>query len=244
MQKIVKDNQNLPIKQAENKLKRLFNTDEKQNPQFDVFRFLSVGDAYFEEGCEAAVKLVLLNQRESEDLIDMEKTPQIVEVIDKDCDSEFTIVLDKEKYDKVSQNEISQKYQIASFPKEMSSFDSLFRCINEHTKKLVDSEISYWGDYIRECDKTGAEYYIENLKAIKDVVESCSEGKECVLRLGQGIGWRFITGAWAENLETFEDFIPKIRRNNNNYKQYDFPKSRRIDDESYLLGFVKLTLKD
>lgn len=239
MKNVVNSNPNLSFGESNSKLNKLFNKDENLNPQYDIFRFLLISDAYFETGSEAAVKLVLINQREQENLIDKTRAPQIVEVIDKEFDSVFTITIDKKKYDIVARN-----HHIASFPNEMSSFDSLFRCINEHTKELVESEISYWGDYIRESGKNGAEDYLENLKAIKDVINSCSEGKECVLRLGQGIGWRFITGAWAENLETFEDFIPRIRRNNHNYEQYDFPKSRRIDDESYLLGFVKLTIED
>lgn len=239
MKKVVNSNPNLSFEESRNKLNKLFNKDENQNPQYDVFRFLLISDAYFETGSEAAVKLVLLNQREQDSLIDKTRAPQIVEVIDKEFDTVFTINIDKNKYDIVT-----RKHHLASFPDEMSSIDSLFRCINEHTKNLVESEISYWEDYIEENGKKGATVYIENLKDIKEVINSCVEGKECIVRLGQGIGWRFITGAWAENLETFEDFIPKIRRNNHNYEQYDFPKSRRIDDESYLLGFVKLTLMD
>ena len=246
MKSIVDAEPNLPFEKSKSKLNRLFNKDEKLNPQYDIFRFLLISDAYFEIGSEAAVKLVLLNQREKDELIDKNKAPQIVEVIDKEFDSIFTITIDKEKYDIVAhhcKNE-TKPNKIATWPNEMSSVDSLFKCINAQTKRRVDSEISYWEDYITESGKNGADDYIANLKSIKARVNSCREGKECVLRIGQGIGWRFITGAWAENLENFEDYIPKIRPKNDKYSQYDFPKSRRIDDESYLLGFVKLTLVD
>ena len=74
-------------------------------------------------------------------------------------------------------------------------------------------------------------------------INSCEKGKECVIRIGHASGWRFITGAWTEELENFHDVvIPASRPKNFNYTEYDFPKSRRIDEESDVLGFVKLKL--
>jgi len=36
--------------------------------------------------------------------------------------------------------------------------------------------------------------------------------------------------------------IPASRPNNQRYEDYDFPKTRRLDEDSYILGFVKLTM--
>jgi CRISPR-associated protein Csm5 len=45
-------------------------------------------------------------------------------------------------------------------------------------------------------------------------------------------------------LANFEDVvIPASRPKNFNYTQFDFPKSRRIDEDSDVLGFVKLSIK-
>jgi hypothetical protein len=62
--------------------------------------------------------------------------------------------------------------------------------------------------------------------------------------LGQAIGWRFITGAWTETLDEdifYREIVPMARFKNERYSNYVFPKSRRIDDESYVFGFLKLT---
>ena len=53
-------------------------------------------------------------------------------------------------------------------------------------------------------------------------------------------------GAWLENIDKKyfkENIVPKCRpKNNFYYKEYDFPKSRRVGDEMYLFGFVKLEM--
>ena len=36
--------------------------------------------------------------------------------------------------------------------------------------------------------------------------------------------------------------VPASRPNTERYEEYDFPKTRRLDEESYILGFVKLTM--
>jgi hypothetical protein len=70
-----------------------------------------------------------------------------------------------------------------------------------------------------------------------------------VLRVGHGSGWLGMTGGWAKNDKYIADrkiwdaIEDKSRPNNKrNYSDYPFPKSRRMDDEGELLGFIKLTL--
>ena len=68
-----------------------------------------------------------------------------------------------------------------------------------HSKKqlmlLIKAEIEYWQDKKDEDESESVTTYIEKMSAILNVVKSCKNGKECVLRLGHGSGWRFITGA-------------------------------------------------
>jgi len=118
--------------------------------------------------------------------------------------------------------------------------DDLFRLINQHTRNLVEQEIDYWdGKGDDSAD------YVRSMEDVLSDINSCT-AKECVLRLGQASGWRFITGAWLEatSRDVFRnEVVPLCRyRDKEFYKQYDFPKSRRIDDESFLFGFVKLTI--
>lgn len=209
-----------------------------KDPGTDIFRFLQVGDAYFGKDCEIASRMIDLNLRRKEDLLDHSK-PQLVEAIGINEKSSFNLKLAKDHYLLARKNDLP----INDIPIEMESLSDLFRTINNHTRTLVESEIEIWTDI--SATKTGAEVYLDNLKSIFELIASCKEGVSCVLRIGHASGWRFITGAWAEELSNFDDIVvPASRPNNHYYSEYDFPKSRRLDEDGDVFGFVKLTLAD
>lgn len=214
------------------------------DPNSDVFRFIKVGDAYFSHGCELSTRVVNLNIREKKDLRDNSK-PQLIEAIGVDWVSEFQMKVDSSNYDWVKNHWAFDNPKIkplGSLPEQIRSISSLFELINEHTGKLVKDEINYWKEVVN-AGYVGAEDYLENMSLIWDEVKACNKGKECVLRIGHASGWRFMTGAWPENLNNFEHLIvPAARPKNSNYQQYDFPKSRRLDEDSDIFGFVKLSL--
>jgi CRISPR type III-A-associated RAMP protein Csm5 len=242
---VVKDKAGYPKKdkygntlvKAERVEQELFGKD----PNNDVFRFIQVGDAYFEEGSEIATRMVNLNIRDShDDLMDTGKQPLLVEAIEEEQESEFQLKVAKGYYDFVKK----QCASVGALP--VGSVEDLFQLINAHTGKLVKEEIAYW----KNVGKTGADDYLEEMQNILKEVQNCKDGTSCVLRIGHASGWRFITGAWTKPLSNFkETVVPASRRNNGNYLKYDFPKTRRIDDMdidtegSCLFGFVKLTLK-
>lgn len=206
------------------------------DPNTDFFRFIQIGDAYFDEECEVATNLINLNQTHKDTLLD-ESKHQIVEAIGSGLDSEFQMKIAKNFYEFSK----SRCVKIGNMPTEIQSVSSLFDVINEHTKKLVNEEIEYW----ENCRIQGAEGYIENMNNILDEVNNCQKGKECILRIGHASGWRFITGAWVESLDNFEDLVvPVSRPNNHHYTEYDFPKSRRLDADDDILGFVKLSIEE
>jgi len=221
---------------ADNIERELFanNAPQKIYPNSDAFRFIQVGDAYFENGVEIITRLVNLNFRHNKDNLQDTSKSQIVEAIGKEAESEFQLKVSKEYYDFVKKN----YPQVGNLP--ISSICDLFSLINEHTRKLVEDEINYWN----EIEKIGGESYMEELQKILQEINQCEAGKSCVLRIGHASGWRFITGAWTEELTNFEDVVVPASRpeNNKNYKDYDFPKTRRVDNDSYILGFVKLTM--
>ena len=214
------------------------------DPNSDVFRFIKVGDAYFSHGCELSTRVVNLNIREKKDLRDNSK-PQLIEAIGVDWVSEFQMKVDSSNYDWVKNHWAFDNPKIkplGSLPEQIRSISSLFELINEHTGKLVKDEINYWKEVVN-VGYVGAEDYIENMSLIWDEVKACNKGKECVLRIGHASGWRFMTGAWPKNLNNFEHLIvPAARPKNSNYQQYDFPKSRRLDEDSDIFGFVKLSI--
>lgn len=214
-------------------------------PNDSLMRFIRVGDAFYNEQSEIAITQISLNERErTQDLIYKSKS-QAVEAISGDLSSHFALAIDKKKFDLVfSKHELpiykKELSNMKSLPQDCSSIPALFQLINEHTKKLVDSDIAYWKDKT-DSGFFGAEDYIENMEQILSDANACKTG-ECVMRIGQASGWRFMTGAWTEELNNFKSKVVNMSRpqNEKNYRGYDFPKTRRIDDESLIFGFVKL----
>lgn len=213
------------------------------SPNESLMRFIRVGDAYYDKGVEMAVTQVFINQTKNSDNLIDKKRAQPVEVIGAEETSSFSLAIDKKKFDDVfaqhNDNKNKDLRGMKSLPTEISTITGLFKVINDHTRRLVESEISYWRDLTQY---QGAENYIEEMENILNAVNACKDG-ECVMRVGQATGWRFITGAWTECLKNFKDkVVPNARpHNRQKYEDYDFPKTRRMDDESYLFGFVKLS---
>lgn len=233
----IKDRKGKPT--AKNVESSLFGAD----PNSDVFRFLQIGDAIFEPNCEEVHRMVNINERERKSFWDKSK-PQMVETIGPNTETEFQLKLSSDYYDFAKRKwPQSAKNKLGTLPDEMQTLQKLFQTINENTKILIESEIDYWEEKQKYDDSGKVGEYISRMEEILDVTTNCQGDKECVLRIGHGSGWRFITGAWTEELDNFSSLVvPVSRPRNQNYEQYDFPKTRRVDDYCELLGFVKLTI--
>lgn len=215
-------------------------------PNADIFRFVRIGDAYFEYGCELATRMINLNIRQGNNLTDKSKS-QLVEAISAECATFTQMKIDNAYYEWAKRHWPNNNIKIkplAEMPVHLQCLNSLFCLINSHTASLIADDISYWEE-VERSGNYGADDYISNLKTILDISQNCKEGKECVLRLGHASGWRFITGAWTENLDNFYDeIVPASRPKEHLYKEYDFPKSRRLDESGEIFGFIKLSLVD
>lgn len=210
-------------------------------PNTDCFRFLRVSDAIFDEACDIALRMVNINERQTQSFWDCSK-PQLIEAISAQESTSCRISIDYKGHQNAGRN-------VHDLPTCMTSLEAMFKTINEHTRSLIESEIEYWNDFTDE-DSNKVEEYVQKMKKILQQVKGCSQsdGKQCVLRVGHGSGWRFITGAWSERLDNFDDkIVPASRPSNYRYTDYDFPKSRRVSDDTddmniQLLGFIKLTI--
>lgn len=207
------------------------------NPNEDAFRFLQVGDAYFGECYENVVQLVNINERKQHSYWDISK-PQLVEILTSGDSSTCEIRIDRRGYE-LARNSVH------ALPSCMTSLRNIFTTVNRHTKKLLTEEIDYWQERVNKPNADRVDDYLDRLRDVMDKIQICekSNGNSCLLRLGAGSGWRFITGGWTEGLECFDrTVVPAARRNNDRYVEYNFPKSRRVDNWCKLLGFVRLTL--
>lgn len=206
------------------------------NPTNDLLRFLQVGDTYFEENAGCVVKLVHINERKKQEYQDKTKSI-LAEILPKGEEGTCDIKLNLQHYQQA-------RSWLRSLPECLSSLNNLFETINQHTKQLLEKEITHWEEKKEEDATDCVEKYVEKMKDILEEIKICemSKGKSCVTRIGAGSGWRFITGAWSESLSIFESkIIPKARPNHHRYEEYCFPKSRRVDILNVPLGFIKLT---
>lgn len=203
-----------------------FQDGSKKSPANDIFKFLHTGDAYYEKGVEKVVEQINLNITKKASLLDNSK-PQMVEVIRRGVSSQFRLII-KDDF-----------YQLA----KIDSIQDLLKMINDHTYNLLCDEIDFWAKG-EGSSYTGQDNYLDQLDIILDKIEEC-QPNECILRIGQASGWRFVTGAWLEDIDRQyfkNEIVPQCRPKNFLYKSFPFPKSRRIDSSSKVFGFVKLTV--
>jgi hypothetical protein len=113
--------------------------------------------------------------------------------------------------------------------------------VNQHTRWLTQRELDFW-----EGENAGNETingYLEILNEVWNEITSCGDN-EMVLRLGAGSGWHFITGGWIKYLENlvsdrqYQELTERLGKKGAPV----FPKTRKMDQEGELLGFVKLSL--
>lgn len=85
--------------------------------------------------------------------------------------------------------------------------------------------------------------YIDNLQAIINIADNWG-ANETVLRIGGGSGWDFITGAWAktnENLFSEKEWYQLSELLNKGRNVEYFPKTRKLDEDGDIMGFIKIT---
>ncbi len=184
----------------------------------DPFRHLHVGDAFFGLQDVGAINTVQIKKsKKNPRIAEIDTIKQYIEVLFEHSSSEFTLRLAADRFNQ----------SLRGRQPLFSDLNSLLTLINGHTKRLIESELKIWSN-VQE-----AESMCETLKGIKEEINSCKSG-ECVLRLGNASGKRFITGGVLEASNGGMLAIPKTRR----------IEQATDDDGEYinLLGFVKLSV--
>lgn len=232
----------------------LFGSD----PNTDCFRFLQIGDVYFNNNCEEVYNMININERERKSFVDRSKHQLVEAIFDEEASLEFNMRISQSAELSRMIDEYNRRVEIwNNDPKntrkknlikkfEISDLKTLFSIINSHTQQILEQEVDIWNDFIEE---DGVRDYLD---AINDMIESTSNCKsgECVLRVGHASGWRFTTGAWTEdnlNDGNWDRLVDMARpMNKQKYDGMIFPKSRRVNYQKghgmTLLGFVKLKI--
>jgi CRISPR-associated protein Csm5 len=115
---------------------------------------------------------------------------------------------------------------------------ALFQIINQHTRRLLQQELKHWQEQVLP---SGAELFVEKLQELSEQIEKL-QPNECILRLGFGAGYNFMTGGWQQELlneHTFTEVANAARRKD--YGNVPFPKSRKMMLNGHPMGFIKIT---
>lgn len=219
-----------------NILNELLSGSFRMDANKNTLRFLHISDFVFNYGTLASNMQVMNyygNKWEAK-----RGSDQLVEMIGSNSIAEGRIKINKELLNiNITNKEIQSDINF------LSSKNQLFNIIKNHTKKLVDKEVKLWEeDDASKSDNIND--YIEKLILIRDEINNCNEN-EAILRVGGGSGWDFITGAWAKtNTKLFnnDEYDKLMLLLNKGRDVVYFPKTRKMDEDGDLMGFVKLSI--
>ncbi|MCF8229529.1 MAG: type III-A CRISPR-associated RAMP protein Csm5 [Bacteroidales bacterium] len=214
-------------------LNMLLSGSNRTDPNRNAMRFLQVTDASFNFNTIASNVLLLNLTWRGWDF--KGGSDQLVEFIGQDSESRFRISIN---HDLLGKNHLKTDTAF------LESLEKLFEIINEHNKMLINEEINMWKD---EAGFPGQlEIYLDILNEIKQTALSLNKN-EAILRLGGHTGWNSISGAWAKNnKELFDDYEWEIlKKSLNKGRNVDyFPKTRKIEEEGDVFGYIKLSLEN
>jgi hypothetical protein len=218
--------------------KKLFGADATEKST----RFIQIGDVQFHGVHSVVHEIKILNRYEDDWGF---KTGQhfLVETIPPGKTTEFQWKLN---HDLLNANK--QKYP-ALWKEE--KIDFLKGSVNDFCSKIWNSSknlIDWEINLLKEEEFNVAGESMKKLyRQISNLMEECADN-EFIIRVGANSGWMFMTAGWWRGFnEELGDDYSKIRKVIQK-KEYPegmiWPKTRKISNEGYVLGFVKVALFD
>lgn len=206
----------------------------------NAFRFLQISDTVFKYNtCVSNVQIMNL-YHEKWDIKD--RSDQLVEMIVEGCEAESRITLNS--------SHLEQNKSFGEIRHNTSYFDSiakLFEIINKHTLFLLQKELDFWNEQKKEDIRFHDNIYsvIDKIEALIEEIKSLDKEKEVILRIGGNSGWDSITGAWIKNNTSLlsDDEWTNLAKMLNKGKEIEYyPKTRKIDEDGDIMGFVKISI--
>ena len=209
------------------------------NIQSDWWRFVHVGDAVFKKSDLMADTIIRMTRDRKTDSVDHNNVKQFVEALnnDNETESSFTLGIDLDGYKRAKEF----FSPMPPMPSRVQAIEDLCKLVNVHTRCLLQEENDLWENV------DGSHNYISQINDQIAAIDECGS-HSCVLRLGFGSGWRFITGAWSEGFKYPQD--QPARMGSKPGDPIRPPITRSVDDEQdggeyvdNILGFVKLVFE-
>ncbi len=217
-----------------------FARKDRINPNQDILRFLQITDVVFNTNdANNEVLKVLSDHREGWKL---KRYDENAECIITSARTQGRI-----KIDFLSMMNNAKKGYIKEL-NEISSLHELWKTCNQYTLKMLNAEIDFFEEEMDRYNDSILNNYISKIHLLINNVTHLPTNS-CMIRLGHGTGYRFMTGnkILSERIsnEDFDKILIEIRRDWKHKKYTDFPyiKSRKMTSEGVPLGFVKLTLE-
>lgn len=209
------------------------------DPNKDILRFLQITDVVFNiNDANNEVLKVLSDQRDGWKLKTYDENAECI-IVSKKSQGRIKLDLLSIMYN-------TEKYYVKEL-NEISSLIKLWQTCNQYMLKMLEAENTFFKrDLDRNNDPVFYEY-INRIQSLKNIVENLS-ANECMIRLGHGTGYRFMTGNKIVSNEIKDEELQKINREirkdwRGKYDDYFYIKSRKISSKGKPLGFVKLTLE-
>jgi CRISPR type III-A-associated RAMP protein Csm5 len=202
------------------------------SPNNDILRLLKVMDSTFDTTeCYRSGIVNYIGNQWKED----ERFTQFVEAIPANASTSLVI-----NFDEMAAKNWENK-QFKTNDTSLLQLDSLFKIINQHTLYVIKSEQEFW-------KKQVTPFIIDKyLNVLNNITESINNvgNKECILRLGWGVGFLSMTGSWhgAMNKEDYIKLVSVLRSPKYYNPMLYFPKTTRLLQNGTPLGFVKIKLK-
>ncbi len=210
------------------------------DPQMDILRFLHISDFHFSDNTVALRSHSVNQYRNGWDL--KKGLNQYWECIPKGVAATGNIKIAKKEM-----KQVKEKKHITTRNLELLDIEQLFKIINDHTLHRLDAEIGFWDN---EGEPEVIEQYLDHLEALESIIKG-SDGTSCVLRMGAGSGWDYMTGGWLYGRDNNGDYILEDRtwktikgnlRNNKYDSKTIFPKTRKLIKGGLPMGFVELSI--
>jgi len=214
----------------------------KYSANKDFMRFLRVSDFYFNTNT-CLIKSNVINLFR-DGWSEKKELSSFWECIPKGATTEGNIQIPKELM-----REVQKKNYIRNNKLELIDIARIFRMVNEHTLRLLETEIEFWKEEEEDYQLDIGDYLTE-IQTLKKSVEDLESGS-CILRVGAGAGWDFMTGGWAKGKDSFGDYMVDenvwvyLKRQLRSKRYSDdmlFPKTRKLLEGGEPLGFVKMSL--
>lgn len=208
---------------------------------FNLMRFIKVGDANFLPQCSEVVLAKTLNDYNTS-IEFKENLSQYLHAIAADSTTQASLIIDE-----VGLRRLNDIKQVSDLKLDVHE---LLNCFTMQTILMIEDELEYFEKKVKfNYSIEQYDFYLKHLKDILEIADSCKKN-EAVLRLGFGIGWSWMTGGIIEielqdtsELMLSDDQFMTIKTASNwKYKNLNKPKTRKMTAEGIPLGFIKITI--